>query len=143
MYLLLEQVPLAVADQPVPGGGQEGGVGGVGDAGQQRGRLLLLGGHGLDGLLLVLGEQEVAGRQLHGADGQGVAEAVRGPAVGAHQGPEVRLGVQVAGRLGLVVVGAEALRGPRGGAQAVRGLHPPQAVPVGVRGRTGHHISVQ
>ena len=143
---MLQQVPLAVADQPVPGGGQVRDVRGVRDAGQQRGRLLLLGRHGLDGLLLVLGEQEVAGGQLDGADGRGIAEAVQGAAVGSHQGPEVRLRVQVAGRLGLVVVVAPEARrqgGARGGAQAVGGLDPPQAVAVWVGGRARHHVRVQ
>lgn len=141
-HLLLQEVPLAVADQSVAGRRQVGGVGGVGDAGQQRRRLLLLRRHGFDGLLLVFRQQEVARRQLDRADGRGLPETtVRPRAVGPHQGPKVRL-VQVAGRLGLVVLTAEALLGGQRGSQAVCGLHSPQVVSVRVPGAPSHHVCV-
>ncbi len=114
----------------------------MGDAGQQRRRLLLLRRHGLDGLLLVFSEEEMTRCQLDGADGRSFTKTtVCHAAVGPHQGPKVRL-VQVAGRLGFVVVAAEALLDRQRGAEAVCRLNSPQVVLVGVHGAPRHHLSV-
>lgn len=143
LHLLLQEVPLAVADKPVARRWQEGGVHSMRDAGQQWRGLFLLRRHGLDGLLLILGQQEVARRQLDGADRWRLSEApVNAAAFCSHQRPKIRL-VQVAGRLGLVVVSTKAVLEGQRGAEAVRWLYPSKVLPEGVHRTPYNHLSVQ
>lgn len=113
------------------------------DAGQQRRGLFLLRRHGLDGLLLILGQQEVAGCQFDGADWRRLSEApVHAGTVCAHQRPKIRL-VQIAGRLGLMIVPTEAVLEGQWGAEAIRWLDPSKVLPEGVRRTPCNHLSVQ
>lgn len=143
LHLLLQEVPLAVADKSVAHRRQKGGIHRVGNAGQQRCSLLLLWGHGLDGLLLVFRQQKVARREFDGADRPRLSKApINTCTFCTNQWPKIRL-IQVAGWLGLMIVSTKARLEGQGRAKAVCWLYSSKVLPEGVHRTPTNHLGVQ